>query len=573
MSTGELIEKHSLKNDLIYRFKIAAFTTKRMFGNLFKPPAKFIDKGELKNTLVISTSESELWNAKDNQYNWFLTAGKIENLRVASRQLNGIEVEANKEFSFWKHIGKPTQKRGYVVGREIREGCIVPTIAGGLCQMSNALYDAALKAGFEIVERHKHTRVIQGSLAEKDRDATVKWNYVDLRFRSTNSFRIEIEFTADKLVVLFKSAEAIFEGNRSEKTVISSKINDCYSCGNTVCFKHPGKVPERKLNDITAYILDEKFAEFESYLQINSKPEDYFVVPFTAKSKWKVSRFTWNTKNIHHVIPYSFVVLRRSINTRLAAKRKKNIPSLLLRYDERIVKNILHKIPAECTHIVLSQNLLPFAFKYGLLWGRTYDVLMTRLPMEHLHVRLDELRSNFPKSITASDFRANLELVELEKMALNKARKIISPHTEIINLFHNKSVHLEWQTPIVKNKFLKGVRIVFPSSALARKGAFEMKRLAKELNIDLYVMGKAEECADFWKGTKVKYTETLQEASLLILPAYVEHHPKIVLRALALGITVISTSACGVSPQFNLILVPIGDYEALKKEVLKFLEK
>jgi vancomycin resistance protein YoaR len=69
--------------------------------------------------------------AKDNQYNWFLTAGKIENLRVAARNLNGIEVKANKVFSFWKHIGKPTKRKGYVVGREIREGCIVPTIAGG----------------------------------------------------------------------------------------------------------------------------------------------------------------------------------------------------------------------------------------------------------------------------------------------------------------------------------------------------------------------------------------------------------------------------------------------------------
>ena len=78
--------------------------------------------------------------------------------------------------------------RGFVKGRELREGCIIPNVGGGLCQVSNALYDAALQAGHEIVERHAHTQVIAGSLAEQGRDATVFWNYVDLRFRSERPF-------------------------------------------------------------------------------------------------------------------------------------------------------------------------------------------------------------------------------------------------------------------------------------------------------------------------------------------------------------------------------------------------
>ena len=69
------------------------------------------------------------------------------------------------------------------MGRELREGCLVPSIGGGLCQLSNALYDAALRAGLQVVERHRHTQVVPGSLAESDRDATVFWNYRDLRLR------------------------------------------------------------------------------------------------------------------------------------------------------------------------------------------------------------------------------------------------------------------------------------------------------------------------------------------------------------------------------------------------------
>ena len=62
---------------------------------------------------------------------------------------------------------------GFVAGRELREGCMVSSIGGGLCQLSNALYAAALEAGCEIVERHAHSKVVPGSLAERGLDATV----------------------------------------------------------------------------------------------------------------------------------------------------------------------------------------------------------------------------------------------------------------------------------------------------------------------------------------------------------------------------------------------------------------
>src|SRR5262245_12150177 len=68
-----------------------------------------------------------------------LTAGKVENLRVAARRLDGLELEPGAVFSFWRHLGQPARWKGYVEGRELREGCVVPSIAGGLCQLSNAL--------------------------------------------------------------------------------------------------------------------------------------------------------------------------------------------------------------------------------------------------------------------------------------------------------------------------------------------------------------------------------------------------------------------------------------------------
>jgi len=60
-----------------------------------------------------------------------------------------------------------------VPGRQLREGCLFPAIGGGLCQLSNALYDVSLQAECEIVERHPHSRIVPGSAAARDRDAAI----------------------------------------------------------------------------------------------------------------------------------------------------------------------------------------------------------------------------------------------------------------------------------------------------------------------------------------------------------------------------------------------------------------
>ena len=152
---------------------------------------------------VVAESRSLLWTETEPEER-FLVAGKIQNLRQAAAALNGVEIPAGEVFSFWKHVGRTSRIRGYVEGRELREGCIILNIGGGLCQLSNALYDAALKSNFEIIERHAHTQTIPGSLAEQGCDATVFWNYVDLRFRSQKPFHIVAKLDSSELSVQFR---------------------------------------------------------------------------------------------------------------------------------------------------------------------------------------------------------------------------------------------------------------------------------------------------------------------------------------------------------------------------------
>lgn len=201
-----LAGRHTWLREAIFEVKAGLLTARRQWQNLLAPPPRCRPQARLAEAPVLAASSSSLWNAADTPATWLLTAGKVENLRRATRRLHGLEVPAGAVFSFWRHVGRPSRRRGYVLGREIREGCVVPTVAGGLCQLSNALYDAALQAGFAVVERHRHTRVVAGSLAELDRDATVKWSYLDLRFRAPVAFRLEVELTADRLLVRFRAA-------------------------------------------------------------------------------------------------------------------------------------------------------------------------------------------------------------------------------------------------------------------------------------------------------------------------------------------------------------------------------
>ena len=576
-----MTEKHNFVNDTIFRLKTVVLIGNRTLKNLLFPTRKFNNKKQLINEPVIAFSESDLWNPFDNKDNWILTAGKIENLRISAKKLHGLEIKANEIFSFWKHIGNPNFGQGYVIGREIREGCIVPTIAGGLCQLSNALYDAALNANFDIIERHKHTKVIKGSLAEQDRDATVKWNYIDLRFKSNFDFRIEVELTSEKLILSFRSShknvKSIIDNSDIRQT---NKLNDCYSCGNFVCFKHPDRTSVKQEIATTTFILDEKWPEYDQYIKNIATKSDNFILPIKRNQFIKTDRYSWTAANSQKTLTTNTQGIYRALKLRFSPKNRNNVFELALQLDKTIAFAAARQIPIDTTHLVISQNLLPFIFETGAMGGRTYDVLMTRLPLEKLHERLDYAFSKHPESPTLKDFRVGNELIELENKALTKARKIITPHSEIAEIFKNKVVKLSWQIPdsaneqTKGNKGNKGNKVLFPASAVGRKGAYQIRRLANELRLNLTISGRKMEDANFWKDLKTeKFNGDFDQIGLVIYPTFIEHQPRLILKAISKGIPIITTMACGLDSSDLVKIVDIGNFEQLKKEVIKLTGK
>lgn len=224
--------------NLVFETKAALLRLRRASADLSLNAPKRHRRGTmLTSAPVLATIRSPLWTTRGGAKDRALNAGKIQNLRAAIAGLDGIEVAAGEVLSFWKQVGKPLRRRGFVEGRELREGCMIATVGGGLCQLSNALHEAALDAGLQVVERHQHTRIVPGSRAEAGRDATVFWNYLDFRVRSSRPFRIEARLTADEL-------ELTIRGKIATPCLpvpdfsIGLTAHDCLTCGQVTCHRH-----------------------------------------------------------------------------------------------------------------------------------------------------------------------------------------------------------------------------------------------------------------------------------------------------------------------------------------------
>ena len=185
----------------VFAAKMAVFQARRGLVDLIAAPPR-LGRAVIDFPEVIAEARSPLVSP-DYSGRPEHQAGKIVNLRRACAALDGLLLAPGAVFSFWRHVGRPTRARGYVEGRMLQGGSLSPAVGGGLCQLSTALYETALQANLTILERHAHSRIVPGPNAAKvGRDATVAWNYVDLRFASPDRpLRLGAVVTDEALVV------------------------------------------------------------------------------------------------------------------------------------------------------------------------------------------------------------------------------------------------------------------------------------------------------------------------------------------------------------------------------------
>lgn len=118
----------------------------------------------------------------------YLQENKKINLSIALQKINGIRLEPNQVFSFWYLVGKPTKRKGYLPGMQLKNGGFVERTGGGLCQMANLIYWMTLHTPLIVKERWRHSFDIfpdSNRTLPFGSGATLSYNYIDLQIQNT----------------------------------------------------------------------------------------------------------------------------------------------------------------------------------------------------------------------------------------------------------------------------------------------------------------------------------------------------------------------------------------------------
>lgn len=125
---------------------------------------------------------------------------RIDNINLAISKLNGVIIENGAEFSFNNTIGPMNEGNGFKKATGFdSNGKKIKISGGGICQISSTLYNCALIAGFDITERHPHSRRVY--YVPKDKDATILYGSLDLKFVNNSGSKVRINASATKSTV------------------------------------------------------------------------------------------------------------------------------------------------------------------------------------------------------------------------------------------------------------------------------------------------------------------------------------------------------------------------------------
>lgn len=108
---------------------------------------------------------------------------RTHNLGMAIANLSRAVVDPGATLSFNERVGPRLSEAGWRAAPIFINGEVEPSTGGGICQVASTVYNAALLANLDIVERHHHSRPVD--YVPPGRDATVYWGQYDLKFKNT----------------------------------------------------------------------------------------------------------------------------------------------------------------------------------------------------------------------------------------------------------------------------------------------------------------------------------------------------------------------------------------------------
>lgn len=175
ISLEKEIFKRNVK-DLFSEEKIAMQHSKEVLPNIVK-------------------SHSSILIRKLNGVDLRLQENKVTNIMLACNKVNELIIHPGETFSFWKTVGKATQKKGYKEGLVISSKGLTSGYGGGLCQMANMIHWLVLNSPLEVTELHHHSDALFPDERRRvpfGTGTSVSYNNIDYRFRNNTDQDVQI---------------------------------------------------------------------------------------------------------------------------------------------------------------------------------------------------------------------------------------------------------------------------------------------------------------------------------------------------------------------------------------------
>lgn len=220
------------------------------------------NRGDSLGTVTITVLPGPIYGADEHygnqivEYTTYFDSKKTnrtQNLRVAAQSImanQGGILGAGQSFSFNGWVGERTKDKGYLYAGVFNGSKEEQGLAGGICQVSTTLFNAALLANFEIEQRHPHS--MDPLYSKPGQDAAIQWPNLDLRFKNTLDVPVKIVYQIQgntMTVRLFTPGEASYplpkiwieQGggglNYWMKRYVNGEVN--YSCTTRYVAYHP----------------------------------------------------------------------------------------------------------------------------------------------------------------------------------------------------------------------------------------------------------------------------------------------------------------------------------------------
>ncbi|ORC16024.1 vancomycin resistance protein [Rothia nasimurium] len=144
-----------------------------------------------------------------------LQYNKANNIEIAARTMDGLILEPGEVYSFWRLVGRISERKGYRDGRVIMSEKLDAGLGGGLCNLANSVNLLILHSPLTITELHTHSDALAPDKGERRPFATgtsVAYKNLDYRFANTTDQKIQLRvWIANETLFAELRSEAGFE--------------------------------------------------------------------------------------------------------------------------------------------------------------------------------------------------------------------------------------------------------------------------------------------------------------------------------------------------------------------------